>query len=151
MIRSSPGFFVRPSRILFVWKKGLFAEPSSANLGRWVSAWLQEEPLSLRTEREGDQEFPCLFCATLAHPFRSEGGVEYARLPSVGASGDISGELYWVVRVEARAPFARGRLVVQRRTPRVPEGFSSGCRGRSLGPSGSVPPYGGIPDRKSVV
>ena len=52
---------------------------------------------------------------------------------------------YRVVRVEARAPFARGRLAVQRRTPRVPEGFSSGCRGRSMGPGGSMPPYGGIP------
>ena len=47
--------------------------------------------------------------------------------------------------MKARAPFARGRLVVQRRTPRVPEGFSSGCRGRSLGLGGSLPPYGGIP------
>ena len=51
---------------------------------------------------------------------------------------------YWVVRVEAHAPFARGWLAVQRHTPRVPEGFSSGCRGRSLGLGGSVPPYGGI-------
>ena len=33
------------------------------------------------------------FYATLAHPFRSEGGVEYARLPSVGASGDTFGQL----------------------------------------------------------
>ena len=71
-----PWLFVRPSRILFAWKEGLFTEPSSASLGRWVSAWLQEEPPSLRTEREGDQEFPCLFCATLTHPFCSEGGVE---------------------------------------------------------------------------
>ena len=46
--------------------------------------------------------------------------------------------------MEARTPFARGRLAVQRRTPRVPEGFSSGCRGHSLGLGGSVPPYGGI-------
>ena len=52
---------------------------------------------------------------------------------------------YRVVRVEAHTPFARGQLAVQRRSPRVPEGFSSGCRGRSLGPGGSVPPYGGIP------
>ena len=52
---------------------------------------------------------------------------------------------YWVVRVEARTPFAKGRLAVQRRTPRVPEGFSSGCRGRSLGLGGLVAPYGGIP------
>ena len=52
-----------------------------------------------------------------------------------------------VVRVEARTPFARGWLVVQRHTPRVPEDFSSGCRGHSLGLGGSVPPYGGIPFR----
>ena len=137
---------MRPSCIIFFWKEGLFAEPSSASLGRWVSAWLQEEPPSLRTEREGSQEFPWLFMrpsrilfarkegfvcrapssaslgrwvlarfagrapesphggrgrsgvhlafyVTLVHPFRSEGGVEYARLPLVGASGDTSGEL----------------------------------------------------------
>ena len=52
---------------------------------------------------------------------------------------------YRVVRVEAQTPFAKGRLVVRRRTPRVPEGFSSGCWGRSLGPGGSLPPYDGIP------
>ena len=52
---------------------------------------------------------------------------------------------YRVIRVEARAPFVRGRLAVHGRTPRVPEGFSSGCRGRSMGPDGSVPPYDGIP------
>ena len=61
-----------------------FTEPLSASSGRWVLAWLQEEPPSLCAEQEGDQEFPCLFCAAFAHPFRSEGGVEYARLPSVG-------------------------------------------------------------------
>ena len=56
-----PWLFTRPSRILFVQKEGLFAEPSSASLGRWVSARLQEEPPSLYMEREGDQEFPWLF------------------------------------------------------------------------------------------
>ena len=126
---------MRPSRILFARKEGLFAEPfacergslSRAILDRWVSARLQGEPPSLRTEREGGQEFPWLFIrpsrilfarkeglfakpfacehkslglgtvagrapepphvargrsgvplafyATLAHPFRSEGGV----------------------------------------------------------------------------
>ena len=58
-----------------------------------VSAWLQGEPPSLYAKQEGDQEFPCLFWVALAHPFRSEGGVEYARLPSVGASSDTSDEL----------------------------------------------------------
>ena len=61
MIRSFPVFFVRPSCILFIRKEGLFAEPSRASLGRWVSARLQEEPPSLYIERERDQEFPWLF------------------------------------------------------------------------------------------
>ena len=47
--------------------------------------------------------------------------------------------------MEARTPFAGGRLAVRRRAPRILAGFSSGCRGRSLGLGGSVPPYGGIP------
>ena len=56
-----------------------FAEPPSASSG-----WLPEEPPSLCSEQEGGQEFPYLFCVALAHPFCSEGGVEYARLPSAG-------------------------------------------------------------------
>ena len=47
--------------------------------------------------------------------------------------------------MEARAPFDKGRLAVQRHTPKVPEGFSIGSQGRSIGPGGSVPPYGWIP------
>ena len=49
------------------------------------STWLQEEPPSLCAEQDGDQEFPCLF--------HSEGGVEDAMLPSMGASSDTSSEL----------------------------------------------------------
>ena len=51
---------------------------------------------------------------------------------------------YRVVRVEARAPFARGRLAVQRRTPKSTRGFSSGSQGHSIGPGGSAPPFCGI-------
>ena len=47
--------------------------------------------------------------------------------------------------MEAHAPFDRGRLAVHRRTPKVLEGFSSGSQGCSIGPGGSMPPYGGIP------
>ena len=60
------------------------------SLGLGLVAGRAPEPL---LGARGRQEFPCLFCVALAHPFHSEGGVEYARLPSVGASGDTSGEL----------------------------------------------------------
>ena len=38
-----------------------FVEPLSVSSGRWASVRLQEEPPSLCTKREGDQEFPWLF------------------------------------------------------------------------------------------
>ena len=67
--------------------------PSSASLGRWVSArFVGRAPEPLHGVR-GRSGVSLAFYATLAHPFRTEGGVEYARLPSVGASGDTSGEL----------------------------------------------------------
>ena len=71
----------------------MFAKPTSVTLGRWVSVWLQEKRPSLCLEQEGNQEFPYLFCVALTHPFHSEGGVEDAMLPSMGASSDTSDEL----------------------------------------------------------
>ena len=57
-------------------------------------------------------------------------------------------DLYYVLVTSNRGILSLSTLIettVLRRSPRVPEGFSSGCRGRSLGTDGSVPPYGGIP------
>ena len=82
---------------------------------------------------------------SLTLPFARKEGWNVPCYPRWARAWTLSVSCYRVVRVEARAPFARGRLAVQRRTPKVPEDFSSGCRGRSLGLGGSVPPYGGIP------
>jgi hypothetical protein len=49
-----------------------------------------------------------------------------------------------VIRVEARASFDKGRLVAQRRAPKVPAGDLLD-RTHSIGSEGSVPPSGGIP------
>jgi hypothetical protein len=43
-------------------------------------------------------------------------------LPSEGAEHGVSSELQWVIRVDARAPFDKGRLVAQRHAPKVPAG-----------------------------
>ena len=51
------------------------SSPSSASLGRWVSARLQEEPPSLLHGARGRSGVPLAFYTTLAHPFRSEGGI----------------------------------------------------------------------------
>ena len=66
----------------------LECEPGSLGLGK--AAGRAPEPLA---QSERAIRSSLAFYATLAHPFRSEGGVEYARLPSMGASGDTSGEL----------------------------------------------------------
>ena len=88
-----PWLFMRPSPILFVQKEGLFAEPiecetRSLGLNKFVGK--APEPPHGAGGRLG---VLLAFYMTLAHPFRSEGGVEYVRLPLVGASGDTSDEL----------------------------------------------------------
>ena len=88
-----PWLFIRPSRILFARKEGLFAEPfarDTRSLGLGKVAGRALEPPHVARGRSG---VPLAFYTTLAHPFRSEGGVECVRLPSVGSSSDTSGEL----------------------------------------------------------
>ena len=72
----------------------MFAEtPSRAILGRWVSARFAGRAPKPPHGEKGRSGVPLAFYVTLEHPFRSEGGVEYVRLPLVGVSGDTSGEL----------------------------------------------------------
>ena len=93
-IRSSPGFLCDPRASFSFGRRCLFAEtPSRASLGRWVSARFAGRAPEPPHGARGRSGVPLAFYATLAHPFRSEGGVEYARLPLVGANGDTSGEL----------------------------------------------------------
>jgi hypothetical protein len=49
-----------------------------------------------------------------------------------------------VIRADARAPFARGRLEAQRRAPKVPAGDLP-ARSPLTGSEGSMPPSDGIP------
>jgi hypothetical protein len=43
-------------------------------------------------------------------------------LPSGVAEHGVSSELLTGIRVDARAPFDKGRLVAQRRAPKIPAG-----------------------------
>ena len=84
---------MRPSRILFIRKEALFAEPIECEPGSLgLSKFVGKAP-ELPYGARGQSGVPLAFYATRAHPFRSEVRVEYVRLPSVGASGDTSGEL----------------------------------------------------------
>ena len=60
------------------------------SLGLGLVAGRAPEPLH---GAKGRSVVSLSFLAALAHPFCSEGGVEHAKIPSVGASSDISGEL----------------------------------------------------------
>ena len=67
--------FKRPSRILFARKEGVVCRaPSSASLGRWVSARFAGRAPEPPHGARGRSGVPLAFYATLAHPFRSEGG-----------------------------------------------------------------------------
>ena len=61
-----------------------FFKPSSASLGRLSSSWVQEEPPSLRTEREGGQGFPWLFVRPSCILFVQTEGL-FAKPPQVQA------------------------------------------------------------------
>ena len=92
-ISGFPIFFGGPRASFSLRRRGSFAEPPRVRA--WV-AWSRQDcrrsPLApARCKRT--VRVPLAFRTTLALPFHSEGGVEYARLPSVGVSGDTSGEL----------------------------------------------------------
>ena len=70
-----PWLFIRPSRILFARKEGVVCRaPSSASLGRWVSARFVGRAPEPPHGVGGWSGVPLAFYATLAHPFHSEGG-----------------------------------------------------------------------------
>ena len=74
-IRSSPGFLGDPHASFSFRRRGCLSSPSSASLGRWVLARLQEGPPSLLHGARGRSGVPLAFYVTLVHPFHSEGGV----------------------------------------------------------------------------
>ena len=89
-----PWLFVRPLRILFTRKEGLFAEPFACEprpLGLDKDAGRALEPSHVARGRSG---VPLAFCTTLAHPFRSEGGYfaePFACEPSSLGLGKVAG------------------------------------------------------------
>jgi hypothetical protein len=85
---------------------------------------VREQPPSLCTEREDDQGPSLLFivCPFVAFP---QGGVGNAPCyPRWAPNMVFPVRCYWVIRVDTRAPFDKGRLVAQRRAPKVPAGDS---------------------------
>jgi hypothetical protein len=84
-------------------------------------AWCESSPrASARSERviKDHLDFYCMPLRRLSA--RRKGGS--IMLPSKGTKHGVSIELLTVIRVDARASFDKGRLVAQRRAPKVPAG-----------------------------
>jgi hypothetical protein len=82
---------------------------------------VREQPPSLCTEREDDRGLSRLF---IVRPFVAfpQGGWNAPCYPRWAPNMVFPVSCYRVIRVDARAPFDKGRLVAQRRAPKVPAG-----------------------------
>jgi hypothetical protein len=78
---------------------------------------VREQPPSLCMEREDDRGLSRLFIVRPFVAFPQGGG---GNAPCYPRWAPVS--CYRVIRVDARAPFDKGRLVAQRRAPKVPAG-----------------------------
>jgi hypothetical protein len=88
----------------------------------WPEPGLREQPPSLCTGREDGQGQTRLFYIRPCVAFPQGGGGEAPCCPR-RAPNMVSPVSGWrVIRVDARAPFVRGRLEARRRAPKVPAG-----------------------------
>jgi hypothetical protein len=81
---------------------------------------VQEQPPSLCTEREDDQGPSQLLLYAPSSPFRKEEEGKAPCYPQRAPNTVFPVNCYRVIRVDARAPFDKGRLVAQRHAPKVP-------------------------------
>jgi len=68
-------------------------------------------------------------------------------LPSMGEYPRSPGAASGQIQVDVRAPFDRGQLAALWAHLKIPEGSHGGCRNRSLGSKGSMPPSMGSHSR----
>ena len=120
--QGSPGFFIRPSHILFVRTEGLFAEPILVRAGAAGLGKVAGRAPSLCAEREGRREFPWLFiCPSrvrvclprpLWAPARVVGSRRICRKsPLASAQGERAVRSSPVFLYDPHASFSLGRRV----------------------------------------
>jgi hypothetical protein len=107
-----PGCMVRLRVFKLVYRRG-------QQFGRSL---VQEQPSSLCTEQEDDRGSSRLFIVRPFVAFPQGGGGNAPCYPWWALNMVFPVSCYWVIRVDARALFDKGRLVAQRRAPRVPAG-----------------------------
>jgi hypothetical protein len=85
---------------------------------------VREQPPRLSTEREDDQGPSQLFIIRPLVAFPQRGRGNTPCYPCWAPNTVFPVSCYRVIRANARAPFDKGRLVAQRRAPKVPAGDS---------------------------
>jgi hypothetical protein len=108
----SPGCIVRLRVFKLVCRRG-------QQFGRSL---VREQPPSLCMEQEDDRGPSRLFIVRPFVAFSQGGGGNAPCYPRWALNMVFSVSCYWVIRADARAPFDKGRLVAQRRAPKVPAG-----------------------------
>jgi hypothetical protein len=83
---------------------------------------VREQPPSLCAEREDDRGPSRLFIVRPFVAFPQGGGGNAPCYPRWALNMVFPVSCYWVIRADARALFDKGRLVAQRRAPKVPAG-----------------------------
>jgi hypothetical protein len=83
---------------------------------------VREQPPSLCTEREDDQGPSRLLLYAPSSPFCKDEGGNAPCYPRWALNMVFPVSCYWVIRVDARALFDKGRLVARRRVAKVPVG-----------------------------
>jgi hypothetical protein len=105
---------MRPGRSPSAWSGSKLSSWFVNAVNSFGCSRVREQPSSLCTEREDDQGLSRLLSYAPASPFCKEEGGKAPCCPRRAPN--------MVFPVDARAPFVRGRLVAQRRAPKVPAG-----------------------------
>jgi hypothetical protein len=110
---------MRPGRSPGAWSGSKFSSWFVDVVNNLVVAWCESSlQASERSERTIEDRLSFLLYAP-SSPFRKEEG-DTPCYPWWALNMVFPVSCYWVIRADARAPFDKGRLVAQRRAPKVP-------------------------------
>jgi hypothetical protein len=115
---------MRPGRSSGAWSGSKFLSWFVDVVNNLARAWCESSlRASARSERTIEDRLGFLLYAP-SSPFRKEEGGNAPCYPRWALSMVFPVSCYWVIRADARALFDKGRLVAQRRAPKVPAGDS---------------------------
>jgi hypothetical protein len=111
---------MRPGRSPGAWSGSEFSSWFVDVVNNLAVAWCESSlRASARSERTIEDRLGFLLYAS-SSPFRKEDGGNAPCYPWWALNMVFPVSCYWVIRADARALFDKGRLVAQKRAPKVP-------------------------------